>query len=84
MQKGLNKMTFTDREVRTIKAVLNDLVLNFSDDQLHKFIGSETIKEMKTLERKLHYADYCERHGIAYEDMTEEDQMYAYEEEYGY
>lgn len=73
-------MTFTDREVKTIKAVLNDLVINFSDDELHKFIGSETIKDMKTLERKLYYSDYCEEHGITYEDMTIDDFIQEYEE----
>ena len=73
-------MEITEREVRTLKAVLYDLVTTFSDGELNKFIGSETIKEMKALQQKLYYYDYCKEHEIAYEDMTEDDFMREYEE----
>lgn len=73
-------MTLTDREVKTLKATLYDLVTTFSDKELNKFMGSETIKEMKALQQKLYYNDYCEEHGIAYEEMTEDDFMNEYEE----
>ena len=73
-------MELSNKEIRTIKAVLNDLVMNFSDSELNKFMGSITIEEMKKLERKLYYMDYCEEHGIAYEDMTEDDFIREYEE----
>ena len=43
-------------------------------------MGSETIKDMKALQQKLYYYDYCKEHGIAYEDMTEDDFMQEYEE----
>ena len=46
------------------------------------YLGSETIKEMRTLYDKLRYEEYCERRGIAYEEMTEEDFIDAYEHEY--
>lgn len=73
-------MELTNREVKTLRAVLNDLVMTFTDGELNKFIGSETIKEMKALQQKLYYSDYCREHGIAYEDMTEDDFMQEYEE----
>lgn len=73
-------MILTNKEVRTLKAVLYDLVTTFQDYELNRFMGSETIKDMKALQQKLHYADYCEEHGIAYEDMTEDDFIREYEE----
>lgn len=73
-------MELTNREVKTLKAVLYDLVTTFTDDEMNKFMGSETIKEMKALQQKLYYSDYCEEHGIRYEDMTEDDFMQEYEE----
>lgn len=73
-------MELTNREVKTLKAVLYDLVITFTDEEMNKFMGSETIKEMKALQQKLYYSDYCEEHGIRYEDMTEDDFMQEYEE----
>lgn len=73
-------MEITEREVRTLKAVLYDLVTTFQDYELNRFMGSETIKDMKALQQKLYYYDYCQEHGIAYEDMTEDDFMQEYEE----
>lgn len=73
-------MELTNREVKMLKAVLYDLVTTFTDDEMNKFMGSETIKEMKALQQKLYYSDYCEEHGIRYEDMTEDDFMQEYEE----
>ena len=73
-------MELTNKEVKTLKAVLYDLVATFTDDEMNKFMGSETIKEMKALQQKLYYSDYCEEHGIRYEDMTEDDFMQEYEE----
>ena len=73
-------MILTNKEVRTLKAVLYDLVTTFQDYELNRFMGSETIKEMKALQQKLYYNDYCEEHGIRYEDMTEDDFMREYEE----
>lgn len=65
-------MKFTEKELRTIEAVFDSLSkLEYA--KLNKFLGSMTIVEMMTLANKMRYAEYCERHGIAYEDMTEED-----------
>ena len=52
------------------------------DAELNMYLGSETIKEMRTLYDKLRYEEYCERRGITYEEMTEEDFIDAYEHEY--
>lgn len=38
-------MRFTERETRTVLAVLDSL-MHMSYDELNKFVGSETIKEM--------------------------------------
>ena len=73
-------MELTDREIRIVRAVFNDLIMKFTDRELNTFIGSETIKGMKVLERKLFYSTYCKAHGIAYEDMTEDDFIQEYEE----
>jgi len=73
-------MELTDREITIVRAVFNDLIMKFTDRELNTFIGSETIKEMKALQQKLYYSTYCKTHGIAYEDMTEDDFMQEYEE----
>lgn len=70
-------MTLNEREQRTVQAVFEALVL-MGDRKLNTFLGSVTIEEMKNIYSKLHYAPYCEKHGIKYEDMTDEDFMDAY------
>lgn len=75
-------MILNERELNIVEAVINDLRMHFTESELNTFIGSETIKEMATLANKLHYREYCEEHGIKYEDMTEDDFMQAYEEEW--
>ena len=74
-------MKFTEEEMRTIKAVFDELhKMPFSD--LNKVWGSMTCEEIGRLANKLYYNDYCERHGITYEDMTEGDFIDAYRERY--
>ena len=77
-------MEFTNKEVKTIKAVFNTLLMTFQDYELNRFMGSETIERMKALEQKLYYSDYCEENGITYEEMTEDDFIQAYEERMGW
>lgn len=77
-------MELTNREVKTINAIINDLTTTFTQAELHGFMGSETIKEMLTLQNKILHKDYCEDHLIAYEDMTEEDFLRGYEERMGW
>ena len=74
-------MKFTKREEKVVLAVFTDLMQRFTDSEMNYFIGSETIEEMHKLRSKLKYADYCERHKIKYEDMTEADFEQAYYEE---
>ena len=74
-------MTLTKKEKRVVLAVFGELNKK-RDAELNMYLGSETIKEMRTLYDKLHYEDYCERRGITYEEMTEEDFIDAYEHEY--
>ena len=75
-------MVFTYEEQRTVQAVFESLVL-MGDRKLNTFLGTITIDEMKKIYSKLHYAPYCEKHGIAYEDMTDEDFEAAYFERNG-
>jgi len=70
-------MTLTKEEQAVVQAVFGELII-MGDRELNKFLGSITIKEMKNIYSKLHYAPYCERHGIRYEDMTDEDFEDAY------
>ena len=73
----------TEKEKRTVLAVFGDLLMK-GDDFMHKFIGSETIKDLKEIYSRLRYEDYCNKHGIKYEDMTDEDFEQAYREEWEY
>lgn len=74
-------MEFTRQEQRTILAVLSGILCLPYKEQ-NKIIGSLTIEDASRLYSKMKYAPYCERHGIAYEDMAEEDFEYAYREEW--
>lgn len=74
-------MTLTKKEKRVVLAVFDELNKK-RNAELNMYLGSETIKEMRTLYDKLRYEEYCERRGITYEEMTEEDFIDAYEHEY--
>ena len=74
-------MTLTKKEKKVVLAVFDELNKK-RDAELNMYLGSETIKEMPTLYNKLRHEEYCERRGIAYEEMTEEDFIDAYEHEY--
>lgn len=71
---------FNEREIRTVLGVFDSLMRK-SDRELNTFLGSLTIAEMKALYYRLHYAPYCEKYGIKYEDMDEDDFIRAYEDE---
>lgn len=71
----------TDQEKRTVRAVFHEL-LKKPYAELNTFLGNLTIQEMESLYSKLKYEDYCKDHEIAYEEMTEDDFIRAYEEEY--
>ena len=70
----------TEAEKRTVLAVFGEL-LKKPYGELNTFLGSLTIEEMQKLYSKLKYEPFCLRHGIKYEDMTEEDFIQAYDEE---
>ena len=74
-------MTLTKKEKIVVLAVFDELNKK-RNAELNMYLGSETIKEMRTLYDKLRYEEYCERRGITYEEMTEEDFIDAYEHEY--
>ena len=72
-------VNLSENEVRTVYAVFESLKEQFTDNELNKFIGSVTIKEMNTLISKIRTNEYCKEHGIAYEEMTDDD-YYDYAE----
>lgn len=76
-------MQFTENEKRTVEAVFGELV-KMGYSECNRFLGSVTIGEMATLYYKLRYEEYCERNGIKYEDMTDEDWLEAEMEIHGY
>lgn len=74
-------MTLTKKEKKVVLAVFSEL-LGRKYHELNTFLGTETINEMQVLCSKLRHEEYCERRGITYEEMTEEDFIDAYEHEY--
>ena len=72
-------MKLTANEKRTVKAVFGEL-LKKRYSELNCFLGSLTIEEMQKLYSKLRYEQYCDDHCIKYEDMTEDDFIFAEEE----
>lgn len=73
-------MTLTADEMRTVKAVFGELD-RIPYSKLNTFLGSETIREMHKIYQKMRYEKYCERNGITYEEMTEDDFIVAALEE---
>ena len=71
----------TAEEKRVVLAVFGSLVYR-NDEDLNRFLGSETIREMQQMYLRLKYEGYCEKHGIKYEDMTVDDFVQAYDEEH--
>lgn len=71
---------FTEKEQQTVLAVFSTLV-QMNDSKLNTFLGSLTIAEMKALYLRLHYSPFCEKYGIKYDDMDEDDFIRAWEEE---
>ena len=65
-------ITLTNREKVITEHVLLEL-LKQKEKTLNKMFGSETIKDIGNLYRKLYYSDYCEKNGIKFEDMTDAD-----------
>jgi len=71
---------FTRDDERLIEGVFYEL-LRMPYSKLNTILGSLTIQEVQNLHSRLHYNDYCERHGVKFEEMTDEDYIRAYEEE---
>lgn len=76
-------VTLTKAEKRTVQAVFSEM-LKLPHAKLNSIVGSVTIEEMRKLYSKLYYEDFCERHGMKYEDMTEDDFVQAWLEENEY
>ena len=72
-------MNLTANEKRTVKAVFSEL-LKKPYYELYPFLGDLTVSEMQKLYYKLRYEQYCEDHGIRFEDMDEMDIFYAEED----
>ena len=72
LNKPFEGFEITAREVRTVFEVFSELA-SMPDRELNKIVGSLTIPEIHTLYTKIKYWDYCKRHGIRFEDMTDDD-----------
>lgn len=72
-------MTINSSEKRTIMEVINEVL---SLPNVHRILGSVTIEEAGRLYDKMRCDDYCAAHGIAYEDLSADDRMQMYYEEY--
>jgi hypothetical protein len=71
-------MTLTDKETGVVMAVFSTLAEKTYDElnggkETRIGLGSLTIQEMTRLRTKIEMADYCERHHVAFEELTEED-----------
>lgn len=77
----MSNIKITERELEVMHGVLDEL-LHLKYDELNKTYGSETIKDMYHLWAKLGYRDYCEKYGVQYEDMTEDDFEQAYRDKW--
>ena len=73
-----DSIILNEGETRTLKAVVSELVkLNYGE--LNKVYGSETIKDLQTLESRFRYMDYYRRnHIIEARPLTEDEQMDDY------
>lgn len=69
---------FTERELNVIQHVMAESLYS----EARKNWGSETIKYMMEIHNKLRMRDYCERHNVKYEDLTDEDYEAEYYERY--
>ena len=74
----------TGKEKAIVMAVFGTLIEEHDFTELNAApfqFGSITIEEMTNLYYKLKYEDFCTRHGIKYEEMTDEDYVdYALEQ----
>ena len=59
-----------EKEHRIVKAVFGELL---PYENRTSFLGSLTLAEMCELYSRIAHEPYCKRHGIKFEDMTEED-----------
>lgn len=73
-----------EQDKRIVMAVFGTLLEEHTWDELNASpfrLGSMTINGMADLYKRLKYEDYCNRNGIAYEEMTEKDfEEFALEE----
>lgn len=75
------KMELTSREKNLVQGIIGDL-LSKPYNELNKTFGTETIQEMANLYSRMRWDDYCKRHNVKYEDLTEDDYEQAYREEW--
>lgn len=73
-------MELNERQQKIVRAVFEELI--YRCDKVHYMFGSETIEEMADIARRIRHEPYCKRHGIKYEDMTDDDFLREYDEEY--
>ena len=70
---------YSKEDMDTMRAVLESVMYK-PYSELNKFMGSETIQRAATLRNKMEHEEYCEKRGMKYENMTEDDFEMAAEE----
>lgn len=76
-----NGMTLTAREATMLLGILEDLQRK-PMNELNKWMGSQTIKQMGELAHRMRYNDYCVEHHMSVDEMTEDDYMRDYYDRY--
>ena len=74
-------MKLTEEELKTIECALSVLA-GMKTNDLRNLCGSILMKDILELEGKFRYRDYCERHGVKFEELTDDDFMREYYERY--
>lgn len=70
-------VTLNEDERLTVTALLSAFV-HLPHDEQQRMLGSIGVPKAYRLERKLYYYYYWSKHGIRFEDMTENDYVDAY------
>ena len=67
-----------DADKKLIKGLLHEMFNNMSIEDIRNLVGSIGVERLRTLYLNLFYENYCERHNIKVENMTDDDRLMAY------
>lgn len=73
IERGI-EMKFTEQQERLVFIVLDEIIRK-PTQELRSMFGTCTIDEIMELYDRMKLDDYCQRHGVEYENLTEDDRM---------